>query len=256
MTSPFDPEFEDEPSGSTAAELAFLVEQQRNVVVAVATGTSIASKEREYDRRRPKIRTAFKRIGVEDPFPWPDLHSFWAYIKDWSTYAERREVLRERFDPIIEMLKEMDDSIPSWDLPEAGSWAGLSQRAADLKNEYASAQTIDDFQDVGRRARTIIIESVKLAWDESMIPPGEQPPKGDDAKAKLDQILATRLSGSGSQRIRKFIRAALELGHEGTHSESQEGFDAMAAAMGALMAVKLLAELASDATGQLDARDV
>jgi hypothetical protein len=152
-------------------------------------------------------------------------------------------------DEALDALDEEEDrqrstgSVPSWDLPPTERWKGLAERSLDLKSELETATTLDDLQDVGRRARQLIIEAVKLGWDESMIPENQDAPKGDDATSKLGQILTARVPGPGNERIRKFVRAALGLGQETTHSESQEGLEALASAMGAIMAVRLLQEL-------------
>jgi hypothetical protein len=66
---------DDEPDGSTIEELMFLLERQRDLLVAVATGTSIDPKnDGDYKKRRRKLRRGFERFGVSDPYPWPDLY--------------------------------------------------------------------------------------------------------------------------------------------------------------------------------------
>lgn len=250
MWDPTEPKpWEEEPEGRTIDEVRVLVRRQKELLSAVATGVSIASKAEEYSFRYYRLRRAYRRMGIENPFPWSDLFSFWGHISDWSTYAERRtEITRLMDEALDELDAEEDraqaaDDVPAWDLPAVDRWKGLAERSLDLKTEYETAGTLDDYQDVGRRARQLITEAVKLAWEDSMIPSGKARPKGDDAKAKLDQILAVRLPGPSNGRIRTFIRAALGLGHETTHSEDQEGLEALASAMGAVMAIRLLQEL-------------
>jgi hypothetical protein len=247
---PVEPEpWEEELDGTTLDGLQQLVRWQKELLSAVATGTSISQKEDEYSSRRVKLRRAYKKLDAENPFPWSDLYSFWAYISDWSTYAQRRSQLTELMDNALDELDAIEEKaiateeIPTWDLPLDDSWQPLAERALDLKTEYETAETLDDLQDVGRRARQVIIEAVKVAWDEGMVPEGEDAPKADDAAKKLDHILAAKIPGSSSSRLRKFIRSALVLGQETTHSENQEGLEAMASAMGAAMAVRLLQEL-------------
>ncbi len=241
--------WEDEPEGASLDELRFLLRRQRDLLTAVATGTSIASKTEEFSFRQEKLRRNYRRLELDNPFPWTDLNSFWAHISAWPTYAERRVHLTDLMDHAVDAIEEVENtvssvsSIPTWDLPLAERWEALAERSLDLKTEFEAAETIDDLQDVGRRARQIVTEAVKLAWDDSMVSAGEAAPHGDDARAKLDQVLAARVPGPSNERLRKFIRAALELGHETTHSESQEGLEALASAMGAIMAVRLLQEL-------------
>ncbi|HEU4320940.1 MAG TPA: hypothetical protein VFS66_12780 [Acidimicrobiia bacterium] len=241
---PVPPAWDTEPDGSDLDGLRTLLRRQKHTLTQVATGTSIETKNEEYTDRSERIRQAYRRLGIENPFPWADLWVFWSYIAKWPSWAERRAELAELLDEALDQLSTLDqDTIPSWDLPADEKWRPLAERASDLKSEYESAESIDDHQDVGRRARQIIIEAVKLAWEPSMVEGDEKPPKGDDAKVKLDQVLGVRISGPGYERVRKFIRSALDLGHETTHSEGQEGLEAMASAMGAMMAVRLLQEL-------------
>ena len=241
--------WEDEPDGSTLDALQQLVRRQKELLSAVATGTSISTKEKEYSYRYRKLRKAYKAIEIENPFPWADLYAFWGYISEWATYKERRSELTRLMDDALDELEAAEEeaqsktAIPTWDLPLDERWLTLAERAFDLKTEYEAANTIDDWQDVGRRARQVIIEAVKVAWDEGMVPETEPQPKVDDVTTKLDQLLAVRIPGPTNQRLRKFIRSALSLGHETTHSEGQEGIEAMTSAMGASMAVRLLQEL-------------
>jgi hypothetical protein len=46
---------------------------------------------------------------------------------------------------------------------------------------------------VGRRAVEILIGAVNLVWDLSMVPDGQDPPRGSDAKAKFDLVVTKAL---------------------------------------------------------------
>lgn len=241
-------DWEREPDGLDPEDFKMLLRRQKETLTDVATGTSIASRADEYEHRHERLRRASKNLGIDNPFYWGDLNQFWFEIRDkWPTYGERRSELGKLLDAGLDAVDEIDTagpqaSLPGWDLPLDDRWRGLAERAQDLKTEYESANTIDGYQDVGRRARQIIIEAVKLAWQPEMIPSGEEEPKADDAKTKLAHIQGVVVPGKNGQRMRKFVRSALDLGHETTHDEQQEGMEAMASAMGAIMAVRLLQE--------------
>lgn len=202
MTVPWETHpWEDEPDGSNLDDLATILRRQRETLAAVATGTSIASKQDEYSHRYRRLRRAYEKHGLDNPFPWPDLNSFWVYIRDdWPTYATRRAHLAETLEHALDDIEAIDDgvdsaAIPSWDLPLDERWTGLAQRALDLKSTYEAATTIDDYEDVGRRSRQIILAAIKTAWDETMVPEGENRPREDDGPAKLDQLLDAIVPG-------------------------------------------------------------
>lgn len=70
----------DEPDGSTVEGLIFLVERQRDLITAVATGTPITpTLNEEYRVRQRKILEGFRRLKIGNPYPWPDLDTWWGY---------------------------------------------------------------------------------------------------------------------------------------------------------------------------------
>ena len=106
--------------------------------------------------------------------------------------------------------------------PGSGSltWADLDARVDELIDELDGAISRDDLQDVGRRAREILIDCAKVLADPSLIPPGKVSPKASDAKAWLELFLAPYASGNHRDALRRFIRAAWELAQTVTHGIS------------------------------------
>jgi hypothetical protein len=76
------------------------------------------------------------------------------------------------------------------------TWADLDARLAGLSAELNGAVRRDDLQDVGRRAREILIDCAALLADLSLVPVGKVLPKGRDAKAWLDLFLTVRAQGA------------------------------------------------------------
>jgi hypothetical protein len=76
------------------------------------------------------------------------------------------------------------------------TWADLDGRLAGLATELGGAVNRDDLQDVGPRAREILIDCAKLLAEPSLVPVGQASPKAADAKAWLDLFLAARVPGS------------------------------------------------------------
>lgn len=155
------------------------------------------------------------------PVPWPDL---WLWYGHWTrnlgTYAERRAAIREFVVPTIDGLERQRSGLTITD-PGGGrlTWADLDGRVAGLSTELAGAASRDDLQDVGRRAREILIDCGQLLAYTSLIPAGQPAPKAGDAKAWLDLFLVARASGSRRDALRRFIRAAWELAQTVTHGD-------------------------------------
>jgi hypothetical protein len=237
-----------EPDGSTNDGLSYLVERQRDLLISVATGTTIShGYEVAYKRRRRSIRAGVRRLSLTDPFPWPDLYQWWAHCKQWGTYAERRAYVHSVAEPLLQQLEELpDEGLTDWSDGQDVSWQGLEKRLDGLKKRYNEAVSLDDLQDTGRRAREVILDAVNLAFDSSMVPEGREQPKGGDAKNQIDYILDAWFKGRAHADARKLLRTSWDLANTVTHSDSVTRAEAFAAAQATVLLVRTLAELASE----------
>ena len=91
-----------------------IIERLKSILAGVATGGKI----------EPHINLDYKRVrsaALKDPDVkkrLPDfvkangeLIEFWSFIKEkFGTYAERRNFLRDQFNPLLDYLTEMDAS--------------------------------------------------------------------------------------------------------------------------------------------------
>lgn len=99
---------DDEPDGSNLDGLILVVERQRDLISAVATGESITPYlDSHYKRRRRKIRTALERLGIDDPFPWPDLYQWWGFCSAprMTRYSERRAYVAQISEPVLDKIE-------------------------------------------------------------------------------------------------------------------------------------------------------
>ncbi|MGR6318890.1 hypothetical protein Q2K19_31540 [Micromonospora soli] len=123
--------------------------------------------------------------------------------------------------------------------PPAPSWPDLEQRLAGLQAELAAATALDDLQDVGRRARELLIDLATLVYKDDLLPQNEpEQRKGADAKARLSFAARTLMPGSSHERWRTFIRAAWDLASTITHSSSINRADAFAAVQATVLLVR------------------
>jgi hypothetical protein len=176
------------------------------------------------------------------PFPWQDLSEWYGYWtgRDMRTYAERRVAIRELIASIRAALERQRSGLSVSD-PRSGAltWVDLDARLAGLVAELDGAASRDDLQDVGRRAREILIDCARLLADPSLVPAGRPAPRAGDAKAWLDLFLAAHASDGHRDQLRRFIRAAWDLAQTVTHGNI-ERVEAFAATQATVLVVRTL----------------
>lgn len=215
-----DPFEEDEEA--TVESLVDLVDAQRSLLISVATGgPRIEEVESTYKKRHRRLKAGLDRHGVAAPFKWNSLWDWYGYYSGkLSTYAERRSYVNELADVAIDQLT----SLATRGVTDLGTspetWGTLDARLEELKSLVPHAKSVDDLQDIGRRAREIIIGAVNLVFREDMVSSGAEVPKGADAKNRLDVIMESLVPGTAHAELRKVMRGSLELAHKVTHSEN------------------------------------
>lgn len=249
----FDEQGAEDLSGPVGVERA--LEAQAELLIAVATGgPRIDGVNGTYKRRRSALRPALKRLGLSDPFPWSDL---WGWYGEWSSklpdYASRRIRIRDLVDPVVERLREMQaqEHLADWEQDGALQWPGLETRLEGVKAELAAARELDDFQDVGRRCREILIDAATLVFNEDFVPDGHAVPGANDAKARVGYFLQARFPGSSNKELRKVVNGGFDLANKVTHSDSADRPSAFVVAQATIFLCRVLQALASgDTEGQ------
>jgi hypothetical protein len=238
-----------EPDTASLEGLIEILDAQKQLLISVATGGErVDDVNKRYIRRRKALNDGLRTRGIKPPFPYEDL---WSWYGHWSaelgTYAQRRVHITGLTNPVREQLEAMLDGVQVSDpggepLP---TWASLDARVEGIVNELRTARTTDDYQDVGRRCREVLIDTAKLLADPSLVPAGQEPPQSANAKAWLDLFLASRAAGRSHAELRKFIPAAWDLAQKVTHGGVRR-LDAYAAAQATVLVVRTLQQLASE----------
>jgi len=223
-----------EPDLSTVGGLMQELERQASLLVAVATGGGrIETMQAEHQRRRQRLVRALERRGLQYPFPWSNL---WLWYGHWSSnlpsYASRRTHIRKLVAPVLDALERQQSGLTVVDA-----------RVAGLATELVDAASRDDLQDVGRRAREIMIDCARLLADPALVSDGQARPKAADAKAWLDLFLAARAAGPSREALRRLVRDAWDLAQKVTHGDLGR-VDAFAAAQATVLVVRTLQDLA------------
>lgn len=231
-------------SGRTDEQVIELLEDQRDLLIAVATGTAIATElDRDYSRRRRAISSELERRRIQNPLRWPDLRQFWASVAApaMTTYRQRREHIHGLVGPIIEKLERSRSghALEDWGETQDG-WSELDARIDSLRNELVAGEDLDDWQDVGRRAREIAIDLANLVYAPEMTPKAEPPLHGSNAKGKLEAYLQAKVPGAQNDELRKAVRASWDLANKVTHGSIRR-HHAFAAAQATVMLVRTIA---------------
>jgi hypothetical protein len=110
--------------------------------------------------------------------------SVWVLDRQLAGYEPWRAKIRELAAPVIAALERATQR-PSVSDPGSGTpaWADLDARLAGLSAELDGALSRDDLQDVGRRAREVLIDCAALLADPPLVPAGHVTPKAGNAKA-------------------------------------------------------------------------
>lgn len=237
----------DEPDGTTIDGLIFLIERQRDLITAIATGTSIdGAGNHEYRQRRRKIRTGLARLGVADPYPWADLNQWWGFCAAprFTTYRERRSHVSEITEPVIDELVQRKNTVTDWQPTGAAeTWATVETRLAGLKDRLDTANSLDDWQDVGRRAREVLIAATNVVFTDSMMGDGQVSPQAGNTKARFDAVVDTLAEGASHDALRQLMKSAWGLAQKVTHSDGVTRVDAFATAQSTVVIVRTLQEI-------------
>lgn len=240
-------------TGSPADQAAELLDRQAALLVSVATGgPPINSVNGRYLETRRLLLALLRPLGWQYPFPFADLWEWHGHYKQHlGTYAERRAYVSGLARDLRDALADMAAGVGVHDpgQPAPLGWSDLELRVSGLTEEFRSASSHDDLQDVGRRSREILIDVARLLADPMLVPFGQEPPKAADAKAWLDLFLETRAGGGGRKELRRFVRAAWDLAQVVTHS-SVDRADTYAAAQATVLLVRTLQMLAADGSGK------
>jgi integrase len=227
-----------------------LLDAQRTLLISVAIGgVSPEQADDEYRRRQKEISTALERMGLANPFPWRSLwgwHTY--YARELATHTERREYIDRLAKPLLTTLRARTTRQPS---ATTETWKSVDLRIRELTSRQDEATSVDDFQDVGRRSRELIIAAVNVLFNESMVPKGQIVPQGSNAKARLDILADALLAGAGGRSelrslYRDVTRSAWNLSQTVTHSGSARRLDAIIAARTSVLLVDALRELDDD----------
>lgn len=185
------------------------------------------------DNSREAMRTLAaltKRLGVPWKPEWRDLDSFRAY---WGTHggygswAVRRTMVSELFDPLIGALEEREDATLRDELVTPVSsrgrtgWAQVDVEIAELRRHFHAAQSPQDYRNMGNDLVTVLEALSEAAYDRDRhLLKGETEPPVAQTKNRLTRIIEVDGAREGSDELVKLAKATIELAQAVKHNPS------------------------------------
>ncbi len=136
---------------------------------------------------------------------------------------------------------EQPSGIVDWPVPAPG-WGSVEKRLSDLHAKLLAATTVDDWQDIGRRCREIVIAAANVVFTPRLLPAGREVPGTNDAKARLDAYFNARLPELADE-TRAFVTGSWRLANALTHHPQMGRLEAVSSAQAVILLVRVLQEI-------------
>lgn len=166
------------------------------------------------------LRAVLKRLGVDFKPPFSDFDSFYKYWKNnggSGSWAVRRHMLSELFDPLHEQLADLEAGTvastlaePVTSRPRTG-WTRVDEEITELRRHFQNATTEQDYRNVGNDCVIILERLSEAAYvRERHLFEGEDEPSVASTKNRLDRVIEVDLAGPKNAALRKLVKAAIE----------------------------------------------
>lgn len=203
-------------------EVKDLVEEQRSLMIAVGVHKAqIEEVEADYKARRRTIAAELRRLGLDDPNPFADLWDWYAYWKEHlPTYASRRQHINALFQELLDALDHFAERRLGSGLHEASTgWERVDSQLSQLRERYATARSVEDFQAVGLLCRDILISVGDACYDHERHGGGNgKEPSG--AMDKLEKVVGVEAAGGSNKQLRQLLKAAMEFSNHVQHDRA------------------------------------
>lgn len=190
-----------------------LVDAISDTLVAVATGSRQPSYDHDEYRWAWRMSDlALGRLDIPNPNSYRDI---WQFLDDRPTDDANewhpRRLVRQMYDPVHERLTAMDRRRLARHVAEvATGWPTVDEKMESLRQQFAKADTADDWRDIGRRCDGLL-ESVGRAVTEALgdrLEIGATSPKDAGGIATL---LSGVAQGLAHRKLRKLVSEASAL---------------------------------------------
>ncbi|WP_433122531.1 hypothetical protein ACQ7FX_13970 [Arthrobacter koreensis] len=204
------------------------------------------------------LRAVLKRLNIDFKPPFTDFDAFYKFWKNnggSGSWAARREILRELFDPLHEQLADLEAGTIASSLAESVStrprtgWTRVDEEIAELRRHFQNAKTEQDYRNVGNDCVIIMerLSEAAYARDRHLFE-GEEDPPVANTKNRLDRVVEVELPGSKNAALRKLVKAAIEQAQGVKHGATLNRQYAGVAADSVILLANILRRLSVDRT--------
>jgi hypothetical protein len=238
----------DESDGSQLLDLALLHDLRRapvsrfsDVEAAIALARLLHEEFEKYGtdstqvitqaQSREATRTLIAladRLGLTFGPPFRDLSGFRAYWGSHGAYgswAARREMVRELFDPLHEQLEKREEDALRGELAEPVSashetgWHAVDVEIAELRRHFHQARTRQDYRNVGNDVVAVLEALSEASYEPSRhLFDGETQPPVAQTKNRIARVIEVDSEPEGSDELARLARAAVEMAQAVKHN--------------------------------------
>lgn len=240
-----DPDIHMASRQEAAKQALMLLELQAARLLNASTNGSLkpTAGDSEYRRSHRQLQELLGLLKVPNPIPYTNLSEWNGRWKrsDLPKWHHRRKFVEDLVAPTTLTLETIkaSSSLSTTGGTVDPTWRDLEVRIEGLAERLERARSNDDRQDVGRRAREILIDAAVLIQDPTLVRNGDDAPKAADAKQWLGLYLERYAPGSSRTKLRRFVTATWDLAQRVTHSEIDH-VESYAAAEATVTVVRVL----------------
>jgi hypothetical protein len=236
-------DFELESDDQADEPLVTAIEEQKSLMISVATGERrIQDANEVYKKRRGEIGGMLKSKGIKDPNPFFDLWGWFKRFKsgDLPTYASRRQFMSELYDPLLERLQQ-GFSTPGM-FQEPTGWAKVDRTVTEIRQRLEQATTEEQFQAVGTLCREALISLAQAVFDSTQHPTLDSVEASPtDFKRMIEAYIAVELAGASKEVSRRHAKAAFDLANDLQHKRTADFRHAALCAEATVAVINLVA---------------
>jgi hypothetical protein len=203
------------------------------------------------------LRALTDRIGAPFDPPYRDLTGFRAYWGShggYGSWAARRALVQELFDPLHKELERREDDALRGELSEpvsphgATGWPAVDEEIAELRRHFHAARTVQDYRNIGNDVVAVLEAISEVAYVPARhLFAGETEPPVSLTKNRLTRIVEVDAGAGGSAEIVKLAKATIELAQAVKHNAAGSRTRAGIAADAVIQLANILRRLQSAA---------
>lgn len=223
-------------------ELRRLIDSIQNLMIDVALGElRIQEVDAGYIELKRTIGNELRRLGLDDPNLHGDLWQWYMHWRDeLPSWAERRVYVRKLYAPILDALDHLEQrSIGTGITTGETGWERVDSQVRQLRERYATARTVEDFQAVGLLCRDIFVSLADAAFDpDRHVPGGEAAP--ESVSERLYAVCDFEAPGASNKELRKLLKAGIDFANKVQHDRMATVEDAAIVAEATVASVRLV----------------